>query len=122
MNLHSVNAKFTLLVFWDPDCKVCQKSLPILNNIYKEYKEKGLEIVGICARKNSSYPLCWEYAKANGYGWIIGVDPYLESNYHMLYNVSNLPVIYLLEKNKIIINKKLKTDKLHDLLKFYLPN
>ena len=122
MNLHSINAKFTLLVFWDPDCKVCQKSLPILNNIYKEYKEKGLEIVGICARKNSSYPLCWEYAKANGYGWIIGVDPYLESNYHMLYNVSNLPVIYLLEKNKIIINKKLKTDKLHDLLKFYLPN
>jgi len=117
LHLHQVIASITVLVFWDPDCKVCQKSMPILEKIYKEFKDKGVEIVGLCARKNNSYPQCWEYAKSNGYDWIIGVDPTLASNYANLYNVTNLPLIYLLDKDKMIFNKKVKAEKLYEWLK-----
>lgn len=117
LHLHQVIASITVLVFWDPDCKVCQKTMPILEKIYKEFKDKGVEIVGLCARKNNSYPQCWEYAKSNGYDWIIGVDPTLASNYANLYNVTNLPLIYLLDKDKMIFNKKVKAEKLYEWLK-----
>ena len=39
--------KLTLIDFWATWCKPCKKAIPELNSIYKEYKEKGVEIIGV---------------------------------------------------------------------------
>lgn len=41
------NKKYVLLDFWASWCKPCREDMPFLKNIYKTYKEKGLEIIGI---------------------------------------------------------------------------
>jgi len=41
-SLKQMNAKFTLLYFWEPDCSHCQKTTPILNkDLFQELKKKG---------------------------------------------------------------------------------
>lgn len=39
--------KLTLIDFWATWCKPCIKAIPKLNEIYTEYKEKGVNIIGI---------------------------------------------------------------------------
>lgn len=39
--------KLTLIDFWASWCKPCLKAIPELNKIYEEYKNKGVEIIGI---------------------------------------------------------------------------
>ncbi len=39
--------KLTVIDFWATWCKPCIKSIPELNKIYKSYKDKGVEIIGI---------------------------------------------------------------------------
>ena len=38
--LYSVNADYTILVFWDPDCGHCKKEIPKLARYYDEIKDK----------------------------------------------------------------------------------
>jgi thiol-disulfide isomerase/thioredoxin len=39
--------KLTLFDFWATWCKPCRKAIPELNKIYAEYKNKGIEVVGV---------------------------------------------------------------------------
>ena len=39
--------KYVLLDFWASWCKPCREDMPSLKRIYKVYREKGLEIIGI---------------------------------------------------------------------------
>jgi thiol-disulfide isomerase/thioredoxin len=39
--------KLTLIDFWATWCKPCVKAIPKLNEIYKDYKEKGVNIIGV---------------------------------------------------------------------------
>ncbi|MCE1198862.1 MAG: DUF5106 domain-containing protein, partial [Marinilabiliales bacterium] len=42
-SLRQVNAKYTLLLFWEPDCSHCQKATPQLNkDLYQVLKGKGV--------------------------------------------------------------------------------
>lgn len=39
--------KLTLFDFWATWCKPCRKAIPELNKIYEEYKEQGVQVVGV---------------------------------------------------------------------------
>ncbi len=40
-------ASVTIIDFWATWCKPCTKAMPKLNNIYNEYKDQGLSMIGI---------------------------------------------------------------------------
>lgn len=39
--------KLTIIDFWATWCKPCNKAIPELNKIYTEYKNKGVNVIGI---------------------------------------------------------------------------
>jgi thiol-disulfide isomerase/thioredoxin len=39
--------QLTLFDFWTTWCKPCRKAIPQLNEIYSEYRDKGVEVVGV---------------------------------------------------------------------------
>ena len=41
------DGKATLLVFWEKWCPHCKREVPILEQTYQSYKDKGLNIVGL---------------------------------------------------------------------------
>lgn len=39
--------KLTIIDFWATWCKPCTKAMPKINKIYHDYKDEGLEVIGI---------------------------------------------------------------------------
>jgi peroxiredoxin len=46
-SLSAQKGKVVLIDFWDVNCPPCRKDMPHLKEIYKDFKKKGLEIIGI---------------------------------------------------------------------------
>jgi len=62
----------------------------------------------------------WEnYIIENGLEWINGWDPVRSTGYAYYYNVRATPLIYVLNKNKEIIAKKLPVSRLEEFISQY---
>lgn len=105
--LSKVNAKYTLLLFWSPDCGHCKQEVPKIDSMYKAYfKKKGVKIYAVSTYEDEKI---WkDYIKDNKLEeWIHVWDPNRESNFREKYNVYMTPITYLLDEKKIIKGKKL---------------
>jgi len=47
VDLVSFQGRVIVLEFWATWCAPCREEIPVLNQIYKAYKEKGLVVIGI---------------------------------------------------------------------------
>ncbi|WP_162555974.1 TlpA family protein disulfide reductase [Reichenbachiella versicolor] len=48
VNLHDIKGdKLTVIDFWTTWCRPCKKAIPQLNKIYKQYKGKGVQVIGL---------------------------------------------------------------------------
>lgn len=117
--LHDVKSPYTLLIFWDPDCGHCKKSMPKLRDFYKSYKEKGLEIYAVCGRtvNENGMVKCAEYLEKNEMlDWMNMVDPYYRTKFKSTYDIKSTPQLYLLDENKEILSKRFDAEQLEDIL------
>ncbi len=115
--LHGVDAKYTVLIFWASDCGHCKKSLPKVAKFYDEYKNKGVEVFSICTKTYKDYQSCLDFVKEKDLGRMMNVaDPYLRSKFPVIYDIKSTPVIFLLDKNKKIIAKKLAAEQLGEVI------
>ncbi|WP_276134656.1 TlpA family protein disulfide reductase [Polluticoccus soli] len=115
-SLHDVKAKYTLVVFWAPDCGHCQKEMPILDSLYKAVlKGRGVKIYAV---KNSGTDeeLRTILKKDGLTEWIHVHDPQRTSRYRADYDIYSTPVIYLLDEKKIIRGKRLDHSNIVSLL------
>ncbi len=91
------------------------------DDLYKKYKDKGLKVVAINTASNKQ-----EWADfVNTYklnDWINASDLNYKSQYWLNYDLSGIPMTYLLDKNKKIIAKKIDSKQLDSLLEIYLGN
>lgn len=112
VSMHAINAKYTVLFFWDPECGHCKTESPKLKKMYDDLKTKyNLEVFAICADTNMRKMK--EYIHKNSFNWINVNGPRtITQNYHDLYDVYSTPVIYLLDDKKKILAKRLMTDQL----------
>lgn len=113
-NLYGLNAKYTILFFYSPTCGHCKKSTPGMLDLYHDFKKDGLKMIGICTDTEMDK---WKnFIKDFELDWINVADMEVKSNFRMQYNVRTTPVIYLLDKDKTIIAKKLDEEQLRALL------
>ncbi|WP_088102280.1 thiol-disulfide oxidoreductase ResA [Halalkalibacter urbisdiaboli] len=47
LELDELKGKGVFLNFWGTYCRPCEKEMPVMENLYQEYKEKGVEIVAV---------------------------------------------------------------------------
>jgi len=117
ISLSEVESPYTVLYFWRYDCGHCKESTPIMKAFYEKFKDRGVKIFAGCAKSRDEVPGCWDYIKENGIGeWIHVVDPYGRSRFMQTYDLKSTPQIYVLDKNKVIISKRLGAEQLEDLM------
>ncbi len=123
IRLHSIDAPYTVLFFWDPDCGHCKKAIPDLVRFYQEYKPRGIEVFSVCTSLQDEAKKCWEAIDERNMGeWVNVVDPYLRSRFKQIYDVRTTPQIYILDKDKKIIMKKIGADQLAEVMDRLMEN
>jgi thiol-disulfide isomerase/thioredoxin len=109
--LHALNAKYTILVFWAYDCGHCKKEVPQLHEFFKSYRKYGVEAFAVSTKED--LPKWKEFVQEKAiHDWINVADPDNKTQFRILYDVYSTPVIYLLDENKQIIGKRLDMETL----------
>lgn len=112
--LSEVKAKITVLYFWDSSCSHCKKVTPELKKLYDQFKPKGLEVYAVYTQGNQ--PEVVEYINKNKLNWIDVWDPAQNSKFRDIFDIYSTPVIYVLDKNKKIIAKRISEESLKQML------
>lgn len=121
VELHDVDSEYTVLYFWRYDCGHCKKSTPVMKEFYDKFKDKGVQIMAVCVKFTEEVPECWEYIEDNEItDWLHTVDPYHRSRFSVVYDIKSTPQIYVLDRNKEILSKKIDAEQLEELMNHIL--
>ena len=115
--LYDIEKEFTILYFWEPNCGHCQEATPKLKNYYDKAKNEGVEIFAVCTTSDKA---AWsKYIEEHELNWINGWDPERLSHFDYFYNVQSTPTIYILDRNKKIIAKRLAVEDIPSFIENY---
>jgi thiol-disulfide isomerase/thioredoxin len=117
VSLYDVDKDFTILYFWEPDCGHCKEATPKLKAWYEKAGNEGIEIFAVCTTSDKAG---WsKYIEEHQLKWINGWDPERITHFDYYYNVQSTPMIYILDRNKKIIAKKLSVDDIPGFISNY---
>jgi thiol-disulfide isomerase/thioredoxin len=127
-SLLSVTTPYTLVVFWDPSCGHCIETLPRLDSVYRsKWKADSIKIFAV-SKETESTKKEWVkfindhrlegwihvyYSKADDQARVSKNIP----SYYQLYDVQTVPALYLLDKDKRILAKKLPYEQVDEVLR-----
>jgi thiol-disulfide isomerase/thioredoxin len=116
-SIADLKTKYTIIFFYDPDCGHCRESTPALKAFY----EKNKANVQIYAASVARAPEQWKkYIRDFGVEeWIHGYDYSFRIDFRKDFDVSNTPVIYVLDQDKKIIARRLPVEQLDSFLDFH---
>lgn len=113
-SMHGINKDFTILYFFDPDCGHCKKETPVLKKFYDNTKF-DVEVFAVSA--DTSMMKMTKYIQDQGLNWITVNGPRTSTgSYHNSYDAMTTPTIYVLDRKKNIIAKKIPSARLEDFL------
>lgn len=120
ISLSSLRGKYVLLDFWASWCDPCRKENPNIVNAYKNFKDKGFDILGVSLDKDGA---AWAKAIAEDkLAWHHVSDlKFWENEAAALYGVRSIPASFLLDPEGKIIAKDLRGDALEAKLKELMP-
>jgi thiol-disulfide isomerase/thioredoxin len=129
--LYGDNAAFTMVCFWDPTCGHCKEVVPKLDSMYHaKWKAVGMKLYAV-AKETDGTRNDWlkfirdhhlsewthvYYSKAEEKKRVDSGIP----GYSQLYDVQSFPTLYLLDKDKQIVAKKLTLEQMDEVLQVKL--
>ena len=131
-SLYDVKAPYIIVCFWDPTCSHCREEVPRIDSLYHaRWEKEGVKIYGVLteAKEQSKWR---EFINTyNLQSWINVYqtdeqkkmdEDAKKPSYKQLYDVTQTPTLYLLDKNKHIIAKKLTWQQMDDVLQMKINN
>ena len=129
--LYDLKADFTIVIFWDPNCGHCKEEVPRIDSIYRAtWKKEGVKIYAVLSENEK--PAWVKYIKEHNLGDWTHVYQTKEMEkaeadaqkpgFRQLYDVTQTPTLYLLDKEKRIIGKKLSWKQLDEFLQVKIKN
>ena len=120
ISLSSLKGKYVVIDFWASWCGPCRAESPNMVKLYKKYKAKNLEILGVSLDSNDK--LWKEAIQKDGLNWL-HVSDLMAWNSPVvgLYNITGIPATVIVGPDGIILAKDLRGEaleaKLEELLK-----
>jgi thiol-disulfide isomerase/thioredoxin len=130
-SLYEQPGEFILVSFWDPTCGHCKEVLPRLDSFYRaKWKAAGLTMYSVAKETDGSKKDWLKFINDhNLQGWTnvyySKIDDKSRTDagipgYSQLYDVLSFPTLYLLDKEKRIIAKKLTYEQIDEVLQLKL--
>ena len=129
--LYGVQAQFVVVCFWDPTCSHCKETVPKLDSIYQaKWKNEGVKLYGVMVDGGKDNWLKF-IREHNLKGWIHvyetqeqhdAIAANNQPGYKQLYDVYQTPTIFLLDKDKRIVAKRLSYQQLDEVINLKLKN
>ncbi len=115
--LHKIKADYTILIFYDVDCGHCQKDLPKLRDIYDKLKKEGKSVEVYSVYTHHDVVKWKKFIRDNKFTWIDVYDGVHLNDLKKKFDIFSTPVIYLLDKNKVIKAKRISVEQVEDVIK-----
>ena len=123
--LYGVDAAYTVICFWDPTCSHCKEVVPKLDSIFKaKWQREGVKLYGVMVDGGREAWL--QFIKDHNLSdWMHvyetkehqeATEKAGQPGYRQLYDVYQTPILYLLDKDKRIIAKKLSYQQLDEVI------
>jgi thiol-disulfide isomerase/thioredoxin len=129
--LYGVDGKFVVICFWDPTCGHCKEIVPKLDSIYQaKWKKEGVKVYGVMV--DGGHDAWLQFIRDHNLSdWIHvyetktrqdSVEAAGQPSYKQLYDVYQTPILYLLDKDKRIVAKKLSYQQLDEVIDLKMKN
>lgn len=118
--LHDLPFDYTIVFVWDHECGHCKKAVPIIHDFYEKYKDKGVMVYAISTVNYGEVEEWRKFIKEKDLKWVNVADPYNETPFRKVYDISSTPQIFFLDKNKKIIAKRIGAKQLEEFFYNYL--
>ena len=105
-NLYGISSKYTLLMFYNPDCKECQMTTAELkrSTVISEAVSSGkLKVLAVYL--DEDIEIWKKHINDIPASWINGYDKTLTVRNNEIYDPKAIPTLYLLDKEKIVLLK-----------------
>jgi hypothetical protein len=129
--LYELQSPFTVVCFWDPTCSHCKEAVPHIDSIYQaKWKREGVKLVGVMVEGGKDNWLKF-IRDHNLKDWVHvyqtpsqhdAEEASGKPGYRQLYDVYQTPILYLLDKDKRIIAKKLNYLQFDEVINLKLKN
>ncbi|MCU0339774.1 MAG: DUF5106 domain-containing protein [Spirosomaceae bacterium] len=118
--IHGIKADYTVVFFYSPTCGHCRESAPKLKAFHDKFKAQGAEVMTIATEGTEAE---WrKFVKefqlenlVNGFGAVVS----RQVTYRTDYDVFSTPTIYILDKNKKIIARRIGVEDLEPFLNMH---
>lgn len=116
--LWDVKSDYTIVFFYDPNCGHCQHEAPKLYEYFLANKSNVMVYAASVDRNLNDWKSF--ISKSNFTEWVNVFDIDKQTDFRKTYDINSIPVIYVLDKDKKIIAKRLTTEKLKVFMNNYL--
>ncbi len=137
MSLYDLKAEYTILYFWEATCGHCKKATPLLEKLYTEkLKARNVEVFAVSKAIGDEFKQWKKFSSDNKLTFInvaltdsiykdavkdarkyIPRYTTIESlNFSDTYDVYSTPTIYVLDKDKKIVGKRLGLEQLEEFI------
>ncbi|UCB44252.1 MAG: redoxin domain-containing protein [Dehalococcoidales bacterium] len=98
VRLSDFRGKVVFLNFWATWCPPCRAEMPAIEEVYQEYKDEGVVVVGVDVGESKS--TVRNFVEENGYSWIFVLDTTGEVS--MEFMVLRFPTSFFIDSQGII--------------------
>ncbi|MDD3860472.1 MAG: redoxin domain-containing protein, partial [Bacteroidales bacterium] len=111
-SIYNIDSDYKVLLFWEPDCDICNETALILSGYYPKLKEINTEIYAVLSGTETQE---WTaFISENEMDWINVYDPSQTSNFSKYYGTYKTPRLYILNRNNKILAKDIKPEFVFD--------
>jgi thiol-disulfide isomerase/thioredoxin len=121
MKIDDIQADYLVLLFWEATCSHCKKAVPEMYKIYKDKLEPmGVKVLAVSTLFGEDGKEKWvDFVNENKlYDWINAWNPY-DYQYKITYDIRTTPQIFILDKDKKIIGKRIGPEQVPELIEMY---